>query len=220
MQLFNAERDHRLIRWPFESVFLQPLDHQPEARALPQQYLDAIAPPVAEYKQGRRKRIQPQRLLNEQRQSVDRLAPVHRLTVQIDFQRRVEAEHGRPANMGKSVRTSSRLRSSRATLIPLTSVMSSLIDRLTQRNSRRLHDRDEGRLIFQHLLMARRSGDQSLFAVQPHPVVQLVRIHAVGLSHLGHRGRTSLTQFDQVTLRLRRVGAIATRSTSHDQSSR
>ena len=131
MQLFNAECDHRLIRWPFEPVRLQSLDHQPETRALPQQYLDAVAPPIAEYKQRSSEWIEPQRLLNEQCQSVDGLATVHRLAVQINFQRRVETEHGRLASKGKSARASSRLRSPMATRTPLASVMSSFITWLT-----------------------------------------------------------------------------------------
>ncbi len=48
-----------------EAVSFLPLDHQPESCPLPQQDLDPVAPSVAEDKYGRRKRIQPQRLLNQ-----------------------------------------------------------------------------------------------------------------------------------------------------------
>ena len=52
VQLLDTKRDHLGILWPFEAACFQSLDHQPEARAFPQQYLDPVAPPVTEDEQG------------------------------------------------------------------------------------------------------------------------------------------------------------------------
>ena len=76
-----------------EAGLFQALLPQAEATAFPVQYLDAIAPPVAEHEELLREGIVVQGLFHEDGQAIDAFAEVDRLPAQVDFRQVIRRAH-------------------------------------------------------------------------------------------------------------------------------
>src|SRR3954463_15952420 len=93
MQLLHGQRRHGVDVRPDKSVLLKTLHQHPKAVSLPAQNFYAITSPIPEDVQRLSKRIQPEGLLDQDRQTVKTDPEVDRLAMQVDLQAFVEAEH-------------------------------------------------------------------------------------------------------------------------------
>src|ERR1700744_2192537 len=99
--------DLGLVVGPDEAARLQAFHKKPEAAAIPGQYFYTIAPPVAEDVKRSVHRVQPHRLLDENRKTVHAVAEINGVAVQVHLQVVVEAEHGSLPRIWTSVVSSS-----------------------------------------------------------------------------------------------------------------
>ncbi|MFL9966997.1 hypothetical protein PQR02_39940, partial [Paraburkholderia sediminicola] len=96
MQLLGRQLDHGLLPgWPREMVYLEAFQHQPEARTLVQQQLNAVAFAIMEREHGASEGVELHRLLNQRREAINSRPKVNRFAMQIDAKVGIKAEHQR-----------------------------------------------------------------------------------------------------------------------------
>ena len=95
MQLLHRYLDHRsVLTRPNEARILQALLQQPEPVAAPAQNFDAVLSAVAKDKSGVGKRIEPELVFDDGRQTIDVLAKVNCPAVQVHRQVGVQGRSG------------------------------------------------------------------------------------------------------------------------------